>query len=133
MVRCMTGQMDNLTRQVTELECFVVLEIDIEGIFEHGRIIKTIDWGKSLLNLADSLADADCYVTAKLLFQVLSCCEMIGMGMGFPETESKQDRNNKAWHLQNLLHSEPILFNIGEKTVGCLGGDRPRRRIIVQH
>lgn len=98
--------MDNLTRQVTEFECFIILEVDVEGILEHGGIIVTIDRRKGLLNLADPLTDADCYITAELLFQVLSCCEMIGMGMGFPVVCLIES------HKEAKVHAYKIFFTL---------------------
>lgn len=55
----MTRQVDNLTRQVTEFECFIVLEVNIEGVFEHRRIVEAVNRRESFLDLANSMTDAD--------------------------------------------------------------------------
>lgn len=40
---------------------------------------------------------------------------------------------NKKNVLQNSLNLEAVLFYVGEKTVGGLGSDSPRRRVIIQN
>lgn len=82
MIGSMARQMDNVKREFSEGEHFLVLQQLVEIILE--RVGTQIVYGcKRILNTLDTASNADRHMGSKLALEMLRGREVVGMSMRF--------------------------------------------------